>query len=216
MHAIQEHQIDAFGAYKLYLALRLHFTTDSFDAVKYNFKTHGADFDKFRNKPEAYWFNSLAKKYSREELIQVFVAQFISGKKWGGMHTSNVEFETTYTEWRKKIESLSYTFEQELAAIWNLFVDNQQEPILADLFAMQGDRPLIIDMYLKKRVSIETITILDTLTGFMLKCDSSVKDTILWPTVKRSVKKYQPFLDFDKAKFKGILLQYFPLRGKAG
>jgi hypothetical protein len=216
MHAIQEHQTDAFGAYKLYLALRLHFTSDSYDAVKYNYKTHGGDFDKFRNKPEAYWFNSLAKKYSKEELIQVFVAQFTSGKKWGGMHTSSIEFEITYTEWRKRIESLSYTFEQELSAIKNLFVDNQQEGILADLFVVYGDRPFIIDMHLKKRVSIETVTILDILTGFVLKCDSSVKDTILWPTIKRSIRKYEPFLEIDKAKFKNILLQYFPLRGEAG
>jgi len=214
--AQKETQTDAFGAYKLYLALRLHFNSDSYDAVKYNFKTSGGDLEKFRNKPEAYWFNALAKKYTFKQLIQVFLAQFLAGKKWGGMHTSQADFEGTYTDWLRKIESLTYTFEQDLATLKVHLETGGKQCVLSELFVCDSGRPFVIDRYHRKQITLETITLLDILTGFVLKCDTDVKDTILWPKTKRLIKKYEPFLELDRSKFRAILLQNFPLRGEAG
>lgn len=210
----ETHQTDAFGAYKLYLALRLHFSSDSYDAVKYNFKTAGGDYEKFRHKPEAYWFDRLSKKYSKEELINVFLSQFLAGKKWGGLHTGNVEFEETYGAWRARVESLSYNFEQDLSKLHQMLEAGTDEPIvLADLFhVVPSSYPWVAIRYSKKDISLESLTILDTLTGFVLKCEGRVTEGILWPTIKRSIKKYEPFLHFDREKFKTILLTHFPVR----
>ena len=50
---------DPFESYKLYNALKLHFETDSYDAVKYNFKTSVKPQSFFKRK-DKYFFAKIA------------------------------------------------------------------------------------------------------------------------------------------------------------
>ena len=57
-----------------------------------------------------------------------------------------------YNEWRKKVESLTYTFKSELK---HLHEDYQQNFISRD-----GQHPYIMSLYNQKQISLETFTIL--------------------------------------------------------
>lgn len=210
-------KITAYEAYQIYLALKLHFAPGSYDATKYQFKVR-SDPEKFRNKPEAFWFNSLAKKYTRQEIINALTANFIAGKKFGGMF-EGAPFEETYTEWQKRTDALGYNFERELTLMNFLNEDFAGEGkdrimILADLFEVKnGQVPLVIREYQRKNVSLETVVILDRLTGFVSKCNDKISDPIIWPKVRHLIDRYGKILDpIDRARFKQLLLTAFPLR----
>ena len=54
--------MDPFEVYKLYNALKLHFEQDSYDAIKYNFKSNVTPQSFFKRK-DKFFFAKLAKTY---------------------------------------------------------------------------------------------------------------------------------------------------------
>jgi len=201
--------LDAYSAYQRHLAICLHFSSPSYDATKYNFKTRGKSPEAFKNSPQAYWFDRLSKKYNTEDLTNAFVAQCIAGKKWGGLHESGQAFEKTYLDWKKRSDALTETFKTDLLALQAFGLCSITS--LRDLFVIVNGTPLIIACYAQKKIQLETVCIVDTLTGFIVKSESTVTNTLQWPDITRLIRKYQSFLSFDKEKFKAILLEQFPV-----
>ena len=98
--------MDPFAAYKLYNALKLHFENDSYDAIKYNFKTtvNAQSFFKRRDK---YFFAKLAK--NEKDLMMYYVFNFIEDVKYiGDMDDDN------YRKHKKIHEALTRTFEKDV------------------------------------------------------------------------------------------------------
>ena len=108
-----------------------------------------------------------------------------------------------YTLWKKKIESLSYNFTQDLD---NLIQECEDSGIdSSTIFTVsKGQHPYIIKAFLRKTISIETLVILDKLTGFIETFDKEISDTIVWPDISRLIKKYKPFLVIDVEKYDAI------------
>ena len=63
--------------------------------------------------------------------------------------------------------------------------------------------------YLDDTVSLETVCILNSVSGFIEDANSKITETILWPEIYKKVVKYSPFLDIDKPKFTKVLLTIF-------
>lgn len=53
-----------------------------------------------------------------------------------------------------------------------------------------------------KKISIETMCILETLVGYTKVLDKNITETYVWPTVKRKILKYRPFIKFNKERMK--------------
>ena len=54
-----------FDVYKVYLGVKLHFTTDTYDYVKYGGKTN-ATLDTFTKRKDRYFFHKLSKRLMSE------------------------------------------------------------------------------------------------------------------------------------------------------
>jgi len=188
--------IAPFEAFRYYQALKLHFDSDSYDAVKYNYKTSVKQ-QSFWKRKDKYFFAKAGNRFSKvPELINFYVAHFISDVKWIG----EMDKDDIYVQWCKKIQSISYTFEQE---IYNL---SETVDSFNDLFEIDT-HPLVVTKYLEGDVSLETLVILDRLTGFVQR--AGITETIIWPDLKRKILKYRPFVNVDEMKMKNIILKVF-------
>ena len=49
-------------------------------------------------------------------------------------------------------------------------------------------------------------SILDDITGFTNKFDKYYEDDVIWPRISRKIRKYRPFLKYDKAKMRKIIV----------
>lgn len=193
--------MDAFEVYRYYIALKLHFTTDKYDVIEKQGRVKVTK-SAFLKRKDLGAISRVAKTYSDEEVVNFLVANFVSGDRWGGIF--DLEAKDRYTEWKRRVESLRYTFEQDLDKLILELEDNNKN--FEHLFnCAKGEHPYIIKAYLRKSISIETLVILDKLIGFIEKFDQEVTDTIVYPDISRLVKKYKPFLKFDLEKFNGIL-----------
>ena len=53
-----------------------------------------------------------------------------------------------------------------------------------------------------KKITLETMCILETLVNYTKVLDKKIDETYVWPTVKRKIIKYKPFIKFNKERMK--------------
>ena len=192
--------MDEYSVYKMYLALRLHFTTDNYDVILQKGRVR-ASRQAYAKRKDLFSIRKIAKSYSDEEVANFLVANFVSGDRWGGMF--DLEAGQRYKEWKKRVESLSYNFEQELDNIVNDLEESNLK--IEDIFTVsKGQHPYIIKAFLRNTISIETLVILERLNKFTERFDRDISDTVVWPDVSRLIKKYKPFLLIDMEKYDAI------------
>ena len=187
----------SFQWYVKYLAMKKHFTTDGYDYHKYHGKIR-ASFDKFRTRNDAYFFEKLSRKDNPEQLM--LATMVVKPNAWI-REIIEQEGEDRYTEWQRKIDSLSRTFKSDLSSL----DDNFQ----ANFTAVNGQHPLIMTMYMQRKVSLETITILSHIANIFPYWDKEVVDKIVAYDIIRLMKKYKPFLQIDEKKLKDIVRDRF-------
>lgn len=183
-----------FGAYQMYMAIKLHFQSEQYDVFRFNGKVK-ANKQKFEQSGKYYIFRKLASKYKTEkEMCEFLVANFTSGKKNGYIFESE-EAKNNYLRWRKRKESLSYVFQQELD-----FLFNSGE----DIYSWENGHPFLLRSYLGNKICIETMVLLNRINNYINNFDSLGKDDIIWPSISLTIKKYDPFLKVDMEKFEKI------------
>ena len=85
----------------------------------------------------------------------------------------------------------------------------QDDSIDKLLVAEDNNHPLIIKLWMQEEILLETIVILDSLTGFVDKENEKISETIIWPDIYRKIKKYSPFVKFDRTKCLDLLKKTF-------
>lgn len=185
-------------AYRQYLALKNHFTKDSYDYHKYCGKSR-ATVQSFYKRKDRFWFEKVARQKSDQEIVEFFVANFVSCPDpetlWIGEMIK--EGEERYTNWKKKVQSLSYIFKEETQ---NLFENKKVD----EVFQCSKGHPLVLKNFLSGKISLETMVIYDRIFSFGKDYDKKLQDPV-WQTVSRKIKKYNPFLNIDVFRYRKIL-----------
>jgi hypothetical protein len=192
-----------FEAYALWNALKLHFTSDSYDYFKYNGKTNVSK-QTFTTNKSKYHFYRLSRKYLPEDLKNFYIANFIEGKgDWVGDLLQDGQ--DNYNKWLKRQQSLTYTFENDIMYLFDL-VDGAEFFSRDDILKpIGGGWPMLITKLMQNKVSLESVCILVDLVGCMPRWEKQITEDIIWPTWRRIIKKYTPFIQYDKNKFLHIL-----------
>ena len=192
---------DPFESYKLYNALKLHFETDGYDAIKYHFKTSVKPTSFFKRK-DKYFFAKLAKTYEKE-LKEFYIANFKNDVKYVG-DMLNEGGEKYYRDHKKVMESLTYQFKTDINKL------NDMDVTFDSLLeAEDNNHPLIIKLWMQEEILLETVVILDSILGFVERENKKITDTIIWPDIYRKIMKYKPFVKFDRNKCLNLLKETF-------
>lgn len=189
-----------YEAFCLYNALKMHFTTDSYDYFKYNGKTR-VSIDAFENRKDKYYFYKLSRRNTKEDYIEFLVSNFIHDENvWVGTLLTE-EALTIHRERMKIIQSLSYTINDDLSKMLEQAANPNELLVVNDTY------PKLLKMVLYKEIKLETVCILNSLMNFFPMWNKNIRDTIRWPQIYKKCLKYTPFIQFDKQKFKTILLE---------
>ena len=188
---------ETFNFYMKYLAMGKHFTTDNFDYHKYRGKTR-ASFDTFRTRNDVYFFHKLANKEDPENLL---LANFLVKPKIFIREVVEQEGEDRYFEWRKKIDSLTRVFKEDLSKL----KDDYQENFVSN----NGQHPYVMTMFIQKNITLETFTLLTNLSNVFPYWEAEVVDKIIARDIMRLSRKYRPFLIIDEKKFKNVIRERF-------
>ncbi len=189
--------MEAYDVYRLYMAMKLHFTTESYDISK----TKGMVKDcrnAFMKRKDILAFRKLGEKYSKREIIDLLVANFTRGDKYGGVFDN--ETEEAYEQWKIRQQKLTYIFTQDIISIITESEKTGQDPFTSN----NGTHPIVVRLYLGGKISLETVIILDKLFDFRYSNDTSLQFDFVWKDISLLIKKYRIFLRIDKEKYMAI------------
>lgn len=191
-------KVTPFEAYTTYLALKNHFTKESYDFFKYGGKGKASQ-TSFEVRKDKYFFHKLSK---HKDVANYIVANILlKDNLWVGDLINDDESNDIYTEWLKRQQSLSYIFKNQLEKL----DDDLNKNILVE----DGQHPHLLNLYKKKIISDETLIILNSILGFFKYWDKNISEEVIWPRLKIKLVKYEPFISFDKNKMKVILKERF-------
>ena len=192
--------MEPYDVYRAYLSLRLHFTTDQYDVIQQKGKVKASK-QSFFKRNDLFAIRKIAQEYSDKEVVDFLVANFVSGDRWGGVF--DIEAKQRYIQWKKRMESITYTFEKELDKI--LLEAEKKNLTFESMFKSSGQHPEILRKYLGNEISMETLVILNKLNNFTEELDNKLSGDIMWPDISRIIKKYTPFLNINKEKYDELI-----------
>lgn len=189
--------MNEFEAYQTYLALKQHFSSHTYDYKKYNGKI-SAGHNSYAKRNDRHFFKKLANK---KDPFNFLLANFLkSGYDiWIGEVIKNGD--PPYMEWLKRKQSLSYQFKEELELLGDEFLPN--------LRVSEYKQPTLLKLYAQGKISLETLIIIDDLTGCFQHWDAELRDPVYWPKVHMLCDKYRTFFEYDEKKMKQILKEHF-------
>lgn len=189
-----------FEVYKMYLALKQHFTKEEYHYFKYQGAIRASE-TSYYNRSDRYFFKKLATKYSRQEIMNYLVANFLDNPK-GYIKTFNKE---TYERWKIYQESFTYKFREDIHLLLNNYSSPYQDKFDRLFDAVEGVHPVLLKQYYSGEVSLETLVVLEECLGYVKNFDKVLTDPI-WKDTKNKIVKYQPFLNLDCSKFRQEVL----------
>jgi len=187
--------MEPVDVYLMYCAIKAHFGDSDYDFHKFSGKSKVSR-DSFYKRGDRSFFVRLSKKYKKRDDIKNFlVANFVraSKKGWIGEFSQDI-----YEEWKKYMQSLSYSFEQELSPHVDDFEKMFEVP--------EGSHPILLKEYFGKRVSLETLIILNELVQYQKDWDKKMSEDLFWPDIKKLMNDYRKFLTIPKEKCKIVLI----------
>jgi hypothetical protein len=186
--------MEAIDTYLMYCAMKAHFGKTNYNFIKYGGKSRVPRNSFFKRK-DRYFFVKLSKKYKTEnEIRNYFIANFMMEQR-GYVANFNDE---NYEKWQNRQNNFHDIFTNEI------------QPMIQDFNSLfeikKSEHPKLMKEYLGKRISLETLIILDELVEYSKKWNEHLKDDLLWPDLKKLMNNYKWFLTFDKKQYRINLL----------
>lgn len=189
---------DSFKTYIDYLALKRHFTNDSYDYHKYNGKIK-ASFDKFQTRNDAFFFFKLSKRSDRHHFM---LSNIVKNPNIWVRDLCEDSAENTYLDWKKKIDGLTYQFNIDLGKLKEDYKSNY-------VVTESGQHPYLMSLFLQKQISLETFSILTNMSKVFDYWEKEIVDKFISRDIIRLSKKYYPFLEIDNKKFQDVVKKRF-------
>ena len=111
--------------------------------------------------------------------------------------------ERVYNKWLGVNQSLQYKYLSDLNLMNNDFDKN--------FIVIDNKYPIALSMYLREKINIETIIILDRLINMTKVWNKKISlfDDILWKSIYLRISKYSPFVVVDLEIYKDMTVKRF-------
>ena len=196
-----------FDVYKTYLAVKLHFTSDTYDYYKYGGKVN-AKLDTFTKREDRYFFHKLSTKYAEADILDFFVANFLADSKgWIGNLLAN-DGRGVYLDYKKRKESFVYHFKQDCGTIVSDF-SSRGLSFDDGFLCPNGQHPRMLRLLIQKKYSYQTAVVLNHFLGFTKNWDKEITEKIVWPEISLKVARVKPFINFNATECKLIMKEVF-------
>jgi len=209
MMILSSRKMDDFEAFKIYVAMKSHFQGD-YDYKQYKGKTSLKE-SAFHKRQDKSTFQELSRRFTKKELEEFLLATYLnlnSEYMWTGNLLDDETLES-YKQWKRRVQSMSYNFKEDVYKIINKAVENDLR--FDNIFkSIKGQYPFIMKMENLGEISLETFIIFDEMFDILNTQEEKISDSINFPMFKKKCKNYSVFLniniDYYKDLFKNIIL----------
>ena len=191
-----------FDVFRVYMAVKLHFTTD-YNYFDYDGKVN-IKLDTFTKRNDRYFFHKLSTTYKQDEILDFFVANFIDkDKNWVGNLLEN-DGREIYLNYKKVKDNFKFHFRNDFVNILNDFGSKRLS--FDDGFVCHnGQHPRLLRLLIQRRASFQTFVVLDQVLSFIKNWNKEIKENIVWPKIAHKVAKLKPFIKYNLTECKLIM-----------
>lgn len=181
--------MDGFKAYKYYTALKLHFSSKSYNVFKNKGRVKCSQ-DKFLSRNDRYLFEKLGHRFASDrDYIMYIASNMMYGNK-------TVIYDTTtgdanYQEYTRRRQSITNVFRDDLHTIANN---------VAGLDFTGQKVPSVINLWMSGKITTETMVILDDLDGIVEKTKRNGHLALLFDDDLLLLEKSKGFVKYDSYK----------------
>jgi len=183
--------MNGFEVYKYYAALKAHFTSKKYNAFAYQGKTRGTTWDKYEARNDRPFFERVAKHHDPRGYLLANILH--NSQFWIG---GNDESDAIYAAWKGRVDGLMYHFEIDLGRL----------DLAKDVKVKKGTVPGLIQKFLNRKISLETLTILLDILPVEEKWKAVLGDDLIVDQVVHLTRKYRPFLSYSKSTCKSLII----------
>lgn len=196
--------INALEAYKLFQSVKLHFTSEKYDFFKAGGRVRITE-KAFSVRRDRFTFQKLAKKYNRDDFIALVVSNILKKESLWSMNLLETESEDNLTEYKRKMQSISYNFTQDMKKLLDWSQNNGSS--VDRMLVVDGGYPPLLHMAMQGEINLETLVIMNEVLGFFDMWKRKIADQIIWPEFARKCEKYSAFVvpKVDLQKMKKII-----------
>jgi hypothetical protein len=193
--------VDGFKAYRYYLAIKLHFTTDKFNVFENRGNVRGTR-EAFNARNDRYIFEKLAQKYQDDkDIIQFFVSNFAYNSD-NAIYDGQLA-EDNYLEWNRRKQSITKVFIDDLAKIiTHVEINRLKNTAIFDF--TDNEYPIALNMFIGGKLAIETMRIIDDFTDILEKWKQNISVKYIWENEMRRITKLTGFVKYDRIKLEKI------------
>ena len=197
--------MDGFKAYRYYLALKLHFTSDKFNVFENRGNVKGSR-EAFNARNDRYIFEKLARKFNNDrDIIQFFVANFAYGNE--SAIYAGQEADDNLNEWNRRKQSITKIFIDDLATLLT-YVEINKLPTSSIFDFNFNEYPAALKMFLGGKISIETLVIINELDHIVEHWLDNPTVQHIWSNELLRIKKLIGFVKYDKDKLRKIFTHF--------
>jgi hypothetical protein len=183
--------------YQIFLGMKLHFTSDSYDYLKYGPKK----VDESSMGKHFVLSSALGRKFKTKEELETRLISIFKTKPVWLNEICTPEAEKLESEHNAALSGFSYNLEQHLGLMQQKFPANMMMCFKTrDSFQV----PEISRMLLNKEINLESYIALDSLLGF----SKDISD-LIWKQEKLKAKKYSSFFTPDVRKVAKVAKKFF-------
>ena len=197
--------MNGFKAYRYYLALKLHFTTDKFNVFENKGHVRGS-YETFDARNDKHLFDKLGRIFGTDrELIQFIAAQFVYNNP-NFIYDLN-QAHDNYTQWVKVKESITKVFSDDINTI-QLEAEKNGYTLDEIFNCTLNDFPVIIKLYLGKRISPQTVAILANMNEAVSMWLNNPNLSLVLESEIRILYKMDKFLKYNEEKLQKIYNEF--------
>ena len=182
---------EGFEAFKVYNAIRLHFTTE-YDFFKYNGKTRVTE-KSWAARQDRFFFKKIERSIGIENLVPFFVSNYIDRDTLWSKDLIGTRAKNHYKLFNK--EEHYNTFRGDLAYLISLYKNTDDL-----LNAPQMSHPNLLKAYIIKSISPITMIILQSLVKYSNMWNATIVSDPQWSAVRSYLGKLNEFVIFDRQK----------------
>lgn len=187
--------MNGLQAYKYYMALKLHFTSEKFNVFENRGKINCSN-ETFNVRKDKLLFEKLSRKYPIDkEYIQYIASNFMYGND--SLVYCCEEADEVFFEWKRRKESITKVFSDDC---YTILQDAESKGLTeADIFNFTlNTYPSIIRLYLGDKITIESLRIIDDLNPFLGGDSINRPAMVLIEKEMLRIKKSSGFIKYNK------------------
>lgn len=200
--------ISGFKFFRTYFPIKLHFTEEAYDAIKYCGKVPNIQ-SMYENKKDKSIFEQWGRRVKNsDEAGELCLSNQLSNvPDW--IYESNQNAISIYTKWKAEHEALTYSISRDLSKLKSIIIEKKVG--YNDLIQKtpKGNRPPLLQLYLSDGVLPDTVIVLDRIGNpFINEWMNIYKPDPLLNKKIFDLNKYKPFSRTNTEKIEKLVGEF--------